>query len=169
VITNLILLRKNRELQSYIDEQRQSSGLNVGEVVSPIEGLDVNGSPVGFRYNEDPRKTIILVFSPDCDYCTQTMPLWRSIIARVDKSAFRIFAVSLYPAGSKEYASAQGLDSIPVMARMFFGGANSYKFGLSPETILVGANGTVEGVWKGLVDAPTQKEMEQALGIEAPK
>jgi hypothetical protein len=62
IVINAILIKDNRELRSYLNQQRASAELNAGDAVSSLEGVDINGSNLEIIYDQDPRKTIILVF-----------------------------------------------------------------------------------------------------------
>src|SRR3712207_6341668 len=42
-----------------------------GKSVPALSGLDSEGRQVTFDYGSDPRKTLLLVFSPRCPYCTK--------------------------------------------------------------------------------------------------
>lgn len=74
IVINIILLRQNKMLRSALDERRESSELHPGENVAALEGVDINGDWIRIAYGEDQRRTMILVFSPNCDYCLQNMP-----------------------------------------------------------------------------------------------
>lgn len=167
VIINTILVNQNRELRSYLNELQQSLELNPGAIVSALHGVDINGDSIDINYGADPRKTVLLVFSPDCDYCTKNIPAWEKILSNVDKSSFRVIAISLEPEGTKEYVTKHRLISVPVIAKLYAKGVNTYKMGLTPETILIGPDGKVEKVWKGLLDEESRKEIEQSLGIKS--
>jgi peroxiredoxin len=165
VIINTILIYQNRELRLYLNLLQQSLELNPGAMVSTLRGVDINGNNIDINYSQDPRKTLLLIFSPDCDYCTQNMPIWKNILSNIDKNSFRVIAISLEPEGTKEYIIRHHLDSVPVITKLYLKGADTYKMGLTPETILIDSNGKVEKVWKGLIDGESRKEIEQSLGI----
>ncbi len=164
-VINLILIDQNKKLRAYIIELQQSSELKPGATVSELHGVDTKGSEVEIGYGHDARKTVILVFSPDCDYCTQNMPAWKKILSDIDHNSFRVVAVSLVAKGAKEYAAEHNLTSIPVIEKMYTTGADTYKMGTTPETILIDSSGRVERVWKGALDAELQKEVNQSLGV----
>lgn len=160
---NAYLLIQNRRLSSSIDDVLEASHLNSGAIVSTLRGVDIEGHNVIIDYVEGDRKTVLFIFTPDCGYCEQIMPFWQGISEKIDRRAFRVFAVSLKSDGTKEFVSRYRLTSSPVLEKVYFEGSNSYKFSQTPETVLIDADGKVEKVWKGPPDEKAKKEIEVAL------
>ncbi|HYP52143.1 MAG TPA: redoxin domain-containing protein [Pyrinomonadaceae bacterium] len=165
VVMNAVLVLQNRDLKS---ADGRSLVLKPGKVVPALAGVDTNGRKVTFDYANDQRKTVLLVFSPRCTYCTENMPNWRAITQGLDAKSFRVVAVSSWPEGVKEYAADHGLTNVPVIAEPDPKNRVAYEMNMTPQTILIDPKGKVEKVWTGLIQEDERAEIEQALRLKLP-
>lgn len=165
VVMNAVLVLQNRDLKSL---EGRSLVLRPGKVVPALSGIDMNGQKVTFGYEQEQRKTVLLVFSPRCTYCTENMPNWRAITQNLDAKSFRVVAVASVSEGAREYAAAHGLTNVPVIAEPDPKNRVDYEMNMTPQTILIDAKGKVEKVWTGLIQEGDRGEIEQALRLKLP-
>ncbi len=168
VIMNALLVWQNRSLKTSISEANRSIVLKQGSMLPPLSGLDARGGKVDFRYGIDRRKTLLLVFSPSCGYCTENMPNWQAIARNLDADSYRVIAVSTLPQGVEEYVNEYSLGDIPVIADADPKSKVSYEMGITPQTILIDPDGRVEEVWIGLIGDEDKIDIENTLGVKLP-
>jgi peroxiredoxin len=165
MITNVALVRQNRVLKSSRSGLERGLDLHRGRAVPGFEGLDVAGNRIQVKYNEDQRKTLLLVFSPGCRFCRENMGSWRAIVRALDPTRCRTIAVSLLTPGTKEYLDEYGFIDFPVIAEMDPKARVEYNLTLSPQTIVIDPSGVVEKVWNGLLVEDSIREVESALDM----
>ncbi len=169
VVLNIILVMQNRDLKASLNARvGRPDDLKPGTAVPALEGTDLNGNAVIISYGVDRRKTVLLSFSPQCDFCEKNMPNWEAIIKGVDKNTFRVVGISLIAAGTKEYISRHNFADTLLMTDIRVENRKAYKFHSTPQTVLIDASGKVEKVWTGLIRGEMRKEIEQALGVRLP-
>ena len=139
-----------------------------GKSVPALSGLDSEGRQLVFDYGSDSRRTLLLVFNPNCPYCTKNMPNWNAITLGLSDKEFRVVAVSTVPDGAKEYAEKHGLQNVPVITTPDPKGRVAYEMNVTPQTVLIGADGTVEKVWTGLIQGAERDEIEKQFGVPLP-
>jgi peroxiredoxin len=142
--------------------------LKAGKALPTLTGLDTEGRKLTFDYGSEPRKTVLLVFSPRCTYCTENMPNWNAIARGLDAKSFRVVAVSTVSEGVKEYVAEHEFKNVPIIADPDPKNRVSYEMNLTPQTVLIGPDGTAEKVWTGLIQGDERDEIEQYLGVKLP-
>jgi len=163
---NVSLVIQNRNLRSDGTAGRRSVALKAGTIVPALSGLDLDGNKITLDYQNDPRKAVMLVFSPRCGYCTDNMPNWQAIAQSLDRKLFRIMAVSTTNEGVKEYITQHTLRDVPVIADVDPKNRVSYEMNVTPQTILIDSQGRVEKVWTGVLRSDERTEVERALGLK---
>ena len=167
-LMNVALMQQNMQIKASADQSTRSLVLQPGTEVPPLDGMDANGNRMTVRYGEDNRKTLLLVFSPTCGACRLNMPNWQAIARGLDPRAYRIVAASLAPEGSQEYLERYGLSQIPAMTELDAEDRVSYNLVLSPQLIMVDANGKTEKVWTGALNGVQKQDVENTLNIDLP-
>ena len=107
---------------------------------------------------------MILVFSSMCPVCEENWPAWRQILARVDTGRVRIAAVDLLSGAPDAYLSRHGIKPDWVIRNVEAASLTSYKFSLTPQTLVVDSRGRVEHVWTGPLSAADLITIEASLG-----
>jgi len=139
-----------------------------GKSVPALSGLDSEGRQLVFDYGSDQRKTLLFVFSPRCPYCTKNMPNWNALTLGLDEKEFRVVAVSTVPEGVKEYVEKNGFKNVPVITTPDPKDKVAYEMNVTPQTVLIGADGTVEKVWTGLIQGAEREDIEKLFGVSLP-
>ncbi len=161
-LQNFQLKRRLAELtEAHIPESElASSGLSPGDKLGAIVTLDEGGEAQPLEIRE---RTLLLVFREDCPACERTLPLWEDLVSELGaRPAARVLGLrtdrgpgtsALHPAAlhfpvlSVDRKRSPGLDQVPYV----------------PTAILVGADGTVEGVWVGVPEDDQLRELRAAL------
>jgi peroxiredoxin len=168
LFVNVLLVQQNKKLKVLAGKPDRALEVSPGTELPPLEGLDSNGNRHSVNYGQDSRKTVLLVLSPRCNACEENMPNWKEIINRLDRQSFRAVAISLQSEVSKEYAIQRGIDQIPVLTNVDPKYRVAYNLALTPQMILIGADGKVEKVWTGVLREEEKQTVELALSVRLP-
>jgi peroxiredoxin len=168
LVLNASLIFQNRTLRAAAETRTRSTVLRPGNIVPALSGTDIDGKHFTLDYRNDPRKAVMLVFSPRCGFCNKNMPNWKAITQSLDRNSYRIVAVSIISEGVKEYVSQQKLTDVPVIAEVDPKSRVSYEMNVTPQTLLIGSDGKVEKVWTGVLRPDEQSEVGQLLGLRLP-
>lgn len=168
LFVNVLLVQQNNKLKIMAGRPDRALEIRPGTALPPLEGLDSNGARHSVNYDQASRKTVLLVFSPQCYACEENMPNWKAIINGLDRRSFRLAAVSLQSDGVKEYASQHGINQVPILTKIDPKYRVAYNLALTPQTILIDADGKVEKVWTGLLRGADKQDAELALNVQLP-
>lgn len=168
IIMNCVLLKQNLNLKAQLDERQRSMVLKPGTMLNELEGNDVDGNQYVLSYGSNRPKTVLLVFSPLCGYCTQNLKNWRALYEGLDRKAFRVVAVSTISDGVKEYMSSHEFNIAPVISDVAPKKKVEYEMTVTPQTILIDSDGRVESVWAGVLDQQDKRQIEAAVGVHLP-
>ena len=168
LLINLLLIQQNEKLRVLASKPDRALEVKPGTALPPLEGLDNNGDRRTFSYGQDSRKTVLFVLSPRCRACEENMPNWKAIIKGLDRRSFRLAGVSLQSEGFKEYASRHGINQVPILTKIDPKYRVAYNLALTPQTILIDADGKVEKVWTGLLRGEDKQNVELALSVRLP-
>jgi peroxiredoxin len=167
LVLNASLIIQNRSLRASV--ATRSNVLHPGDSVPSLSGTDLDGKDFTLSYSNDPRKVVLLVFSPRCGFCTRNMPNWKALLQSLDRKSYRIVAVSIISEGVKEYVSQQKLTDIPIIAEVDPKSRVSYEMNETPQTILIDSDGKVEKLWIGLFSPDERSEIEQSFSLKLPQ
>jgi hypothetical protein len=168
LLVNVLLVQQNKKLRGLANRPDRALEIKPGTSLPPLEGLDSNGDRRSFNYGQDARKTVLLVLSPRCRACEDNMPNWEAIINGLDQRSFRLAAVSLQSEGFKEYAIRHGINQLPTLTDIDPKYRVAYNLALTPQTILIDADGKVEKVWTGRLREGDKQDVELALNVRLP-
>jgi hypothetical protein len=131
--------------------------------MAELSGVDADGNFefVGFGVQKQP--TLILVFSPTCEVCRVNWPNWDAILHKASSGA-RVVAINLGGHLPNAYLTNHHLNAMDVIAQPFSEGVLEDHFRLTPQTIVVGANGRVKKAWLGALTPRDIRAIEELLG-----
>ena len=86
----------------------------------------------------------------------------------LDRRSFRLAGVSLQSEGFEEYASRHGINQVPILTKIDPKYRVAYNLALTPQTILIDADGKVEKVWTGFLRGEDKQNVELALNVRLP-
>jgi hypothetical protein len=168
LFVNVLLVQQNKKLKVLAGRPDRALEIKPRTAVPTLEGLDSDGASHRIDYGQDPRKTVLLVLSPRCQACEENMPNWEAIINGLDRRSFRLVAVSLQSEGFKEYAGRHGISQVPVLTKIDPKYRVAYNLALTPQTLLIDADGKVEKVWTGVLRGEDKQDVELALNVRLP-
>jgi len=161
---NVALVTQNQTLKKGWNE---FPPLKPGDVLPPLNGFDPAGNVVRLDYKNE-QKTVLLVFSPNCGWCTRNMANWRTLVANVDVKRFRFVAVSVSSDGAEEYLRKREKIEIPLIVEPNAREAIVYRMFHTPMTIVIGGDSRVEQIWQGALIEDQVDEVERYFGINLP-
>jgi hypothetical protein len=160
---NIALVLQNRELKAQLSQPPPTFEAVPGSHVPDLRGFDELGRPLEVRYGKEPRKTLVLVYSPTCGFCDENWPKWLALVPTLDRAAVRPVLVDVTATSSQAFLAAHHLDGVPVFVQVDPRAALGYRFHLTPQTILVDSTGRVERVWTGVLNDSNTAELEQLV------
>jgi peroxiredoxin len=162
-IANGLLIKQNRDLKAAI-ARKQPELLKPGQQVPPLAANTLSGQRQGINY-ADRAKTVLLVFSPQCPACEQTLPYWREIKESCARNQYQIFGISLDDgAKTNAFLASNGL-TLETFVGIEAETKGAYKLSLTPLTIVIDSNGKVERIWPGVFSREMKLEVERYFGI----
>ena len=149
LVENVSLLRQNRRLQEAVAPQ-----IAAGTQLQMLSGLTLDGRVVPVGFPALGSKLLILTFSPGCPACRANQDrLMRLANTLAQTGDVRVLWVSRDPIDiTREYCLKYGIPLSDAVADPPY--RTYVQLGLTrvPNTLLIGAGGTVEKVWPGLLD-----------------
>jgi peroxiredoxin len=161
---NIALIHQNNQLKARLALPSPQLEAAQGAQMPDLRGFDLAGKPVEVLYGKDPRKVLVLVYSPTCAFCNQNWPKWQAMITSLDRSAVRTVAVDVTSSSSDTFIQQHQLTGLPVFQKVDPQATVDYRFQLTPQTILVDPTGKVEKVWTGVLNDSTLNEIKRLSG-----
>jgi peroxiredoxin len=161
---NIALIHQNSQLKARLALPPPQLEAAQGAQMPDLRGFDLAGEPVQVLYGKDPRKVLVLVYSPTCAFCSQNWPKWQAMITSLDRSAVRTVAVDVTSSSSETFIQQHQLTGLPVFQKVDPQATVDYRFQLTPQTILVDPTGKVEKVWTGVLNDSTLNEIKRLSG-----
>jgi thiol-disulfide isomerase/thioredoxin len=161
---NIALIHQNSQLKARLALPPPALEASAGAQMPDLRGVDPAGKPVEVLYGKDPRKVLVMVFSPVCPFCDENWPKWQAMISSLDRSAVRPVAVDVTSTASADFLSQHKLASLPVFLKVDPRDVVDYRLQLTPQTILVDQAGKVERVWTGVLNDSALAEIKQRVG-----
>jgi len=165
-VANVALIRQNRELKNQMSLPQAALEAAPGTQVPDLKGYDVDKKALALAYGQDPRKVLVLVFSPTCHFCDENWPRWRQLVPELDPDAVRPIEVDVTSTTTADFASQHQLGDVPVIVQVDPAARIGYRFQLTPQTILVDRHGKVEKVWSGVLNDSAMAEIKQRAGVK---
>lgn len=161
-VLTLFLAWQNKNLKQELAELRAPQvppeALKAGDEMTPLAVLDESGKSVTLEFGAEARKTLLLIYSPDCPACAMTLPIWRELLAEPPASARVI--------GMRMGAAPDGGPTLPFPVYTPDAGNTGLtdKIPYVPTTLLVDEAGLVERIWFGVPEEEAQQELLGLLG-----
>src|SRR4051794_8554037 len=161
---NIALIHQNSQLKAQLSQPPPALELTTGTQMPDLKGFDPEGKPIGVEYGKDPRKVLVLVFSPTCPFCEQNWPKWEQVISSLDRSVVRPVGVDVTSTAKEPFLSQHQLTGLPVVEKVDPRVMLNYRFQLTPQTILLDPAGKVEKVWTGVMTDSAVSDLKQRTG-----
>jgi hypothetical protein len=157
----LFLAWQNRKLKEEIEvlmtPQIPPTALKQGDTMEPLNFVHETGKDVLLGFGEG--RTLLLIFSPKCPACAETIPVWNEMIEEVP-STIRIVGLRLAADVESPVVTA-----FPVYLPADGGGGLAGKIPYIPATLLVDGQGVIEWVKYG---ALSDEELKELLALTSP-
>jgi peroxiredoxin len=166
---NIALVKQDRRLAALNKAYEANLHLNVGAKVLPLSGSAADGTPTIVTYNPGHPKTLLLVYAPSCPECGLNWLSWQKLLNQIDPTRVRAIGVSVEGNGlSKQYVEQVGMSKAETVLLPDFQSIVLYKLRYTPQTILIGSDSKVEGIWSGVLDPHQLSDItKQALSPES--
>lgn len=160
---NIALVLQNRTLKKEMAAPPPMLP-QVGAKIDKLEGVSLDGSRIQVSFTGQGDETLLFVFSTRCGVCGLNWPQWQSIARSVQGLArLRFVYVNIDSPLLYEYAEQYDIDKATVFAQLDPRYEAALNLRLTPETMLVGQNGTIERVWPGLLNKQNVQEIMKDL------
>jgi len=160
---NIALLRQNNQLKAQLSLPPPALEVAAGTQMLDLRGFDPDGKPVEVDYGKDPRKVLVLVFSPTCPFCEQNWPKWEQVISSADRTVVRPVGVDVTSTAKEPFLSQHQLTGLPVLEKIDPKVMVNYRFQLTAQTILLDPAGKVEKVWTGVMTDSAVSDLKQRI------
>lgn len=133
----LVLSMQNKTLQERLWILTDAAlSMKPGELVTPFDGTDIDGTQVSVSYKESSR-ILLFVMKASCSDCKTTIPLWNAIASRIRGDSVKIIGVLVDSLrDSRNYAHQYGIafQLLSVPQPSFI---TNYRIVATPQTILI--------------------------------
>jgi hypothetical protein len=162
LVLNIALILQNRALKA--PEVAPASMLPPrGTKVDRIDGLSLDGAPMQVGFGNDHRKTMLYVFSTTCGVCRVNWPNWNALNQTIDNKSFKLMYANINSEISKEYLDSHGLSADKVFAQLDPRSKAAPNLQVTPLTIMLGDDGTIERYWAGALQKEDISEIEKLM------
>lgn len=150
----LVGILVNREWSSFRDKQEHEDRL------TQLTGRRI-AQPVGQH-----EVMVILQLSPDCIYCSKSVPFYRDLKALADRSREKLLLATQFldPEAGKSFLEVNELPGIAGLGPPLPG----LSTGLVPTVILADQSGKVVRAWAGYLDFRHQRDVISAIRTLCP-
>jgi hypothetical protein len=142
--------------------ERDSVHTDAQNFVSPLIGADITGKAAQVDFKNQPKPTIVYVFSPVCHYCELNEANFATVFEGA-KDTHRFIGVATFTIGLPEYLAEKKM-TFQVLTHVKKG---DWKLALTPQMVVVSADGRLMRNWMGLQDG-RKWEAEQYFGFTLP-
>src|SRR6266850_6256211 len=145
---NIFLFLQNRRLNDALAPQ-----ISAGAQLQMLSGLALDGrlQPVPFPVAGS--RLLVITFSPGCPACQANQDGWMKLASTLGQKGVHVLWVSRDPIEiTRDYCVKHGIPLSDTLADPPYRTFAQLGLARVPNTVLVGANGTVEKVWAGRLD-----------------
>jgi hypothetical protein len=164
VIMNVGLQLKNNSLRKQVEFKERALQVSVGDVVPALTGLGLHGQSVSFPVHPGSDE-LVLVLSRTCAFCDRNWHNWEQLLSR--KLPVQPILVDLSMGAREDYLSAHHVTTMPFIHEVNPNMLAPYKLSLTPQTILVGTDSKVRGVWTGELTSGDIEDISRKLVSDA--
>lgn len=163
---NLLLARRVAGLKRTISVIKSESRLALGDTLPPIVAKDPHGRTAILDYSETERPTVVFIITPTCGWCTKNVMNMRALVENAG-NRYRFVGLSLSSDKLLDYVKDNKLE-FPIYTDLPILTMREYKFGGTPQTIVVSPQGQVTRIWSGAFAEDLQREVEDYFGVKLP-
>jgi len=162
VVVNVSLQSANRALFQQVAEFAASGGPPPGSRIPSLHGQSPLGEDITVGTTNHAGHTLLLVFSPVCQFCAKTLPFWRHIIGASPKDTSVVY-VDISDSADESFVSRAQLPAEFKVLRLVPAERIAYNMRLTPLTILLDHTGQVQVSWAGVLTNSQEKGIDGLL------
>jgi|SRR5579862_8190748 len=163
---NFLLYRQNQDLKAALSNQPQQ--IAAGAHLRNLSGITMDGrlSPIQLP-SLGPDRLLIISFSPGCAACRENLNGWLKLAATLKAHPnWKVIWVSRDPVEvTSDYESKAGIPPSDVLSDPVNATYSQLSLRAVPNTIVVGADGIVEKVWRGELNAEGWHDVNRYFGL----
>ena len=157
---NIFLFLQNRRLNEALAPQ-----ITEGTQLRMLAGIAFDGRLEPVTLPSAGSKLLIITFSPGCPACQANQDGWMKLASALEQKSVRVLWVSRDPIEiTRDYCTKHGIRLSDTLADPPYRTFAQLGLARVPNTLLVGANGTVEKVWPGRLDQAGWNSMSAYFG-----
>jgi hypothetical protein len=163
LVLNVALVVQNRTLK--VPPKTLASLLpSPGARINELLGLSLDGAQMDVKFaNVDHRKTILFVFSTTCGVCKVNWPNWQELTKEANTRSFRLIYANINSTVTRDYFDKYGLSVDNVFADLDARSRAALNLQVTPLTIILSGEGTVERYWAGRLQQKDVSELRTLL------
>ena len=149
-LSNALLIWQNLKLRAEI-ERYKPNVLRKGDKVEAFSAPTLRNQVINVNYTGKEATRVLLFFTPTCPFCSEQFPYWKEMLNRANGNQFQIIGVvseSEDKVRIEEYLKSLGCESLPI-AILPQSVSKNYKLSMTPTTIVIDNEATVQQVWTG--------------------
>ena len=149
-LSNALLIWQNLQLRAENDRYKPNV-LRKGDKVGAFSAPTLRDQVINVNYTGKEATRVLLFFTPTCPFCSEQFPYWKEMLNRANGNQFQIIGVvseSEDKAKIEEYLKSLGCESLSV-AILPKNVSKNYKLSMTPTTIVIDNEATVQQVWTG--------------------
>lgn len=156
---NVALITQNRRLKAIAEAPSPAFAPSIGMKISKLDGAALDGSRLTLPFNGDGRKTLLLVFSTNCRVCDLNWPAWQSLAPSIAGRPYRLVYGNIRSFLTRSYVASHDMSGATVIAEIDPGTSAKLHLQVTPLSVLLASDGTVEEVWPGLLEGDDLAEL----------
>lgn len=118
-------------------------------------------------YSEINQPTVLYVFTPQCHWCSENLENLKTL-AKETNGKYRLIGLSLNRDGLEDYLQKNKLDFL-IYTDIPSGVEAAYKFGGTPQTLVISPEGKVIKNWVGVYTGDVASEVESYFKVNLPR
>ena len=142
-----------------------SRGNGARERLPDLLAKDLAGHSARIDYRST-ATTVLYVFSPSCPWCERNSANLASLATQLPRD-YRLIGLSLSSEEFDGFVKPHAI-SFPVYRDLNPDMIAAYRFGPTPEAIVIGPSGTVIASWQGAFVGPTKSLIEKYFSAHLP-
>jgi hypothetical protein len=162
---NILQFLRLREANGIAQVSTNPDYLPIGSVVPALLARSPSGKRFILSYADTRKDTVVYVMSPSCSWCSRNEPVIRAL-AKQARDQFRFIIVSL--SDDHNYAFDDHYPGFAVCVEPDIGMFAAYRFGTTPQTLVISPAGKVVRNWIGTYGATNRLGIEKFFGIKLP-
>ncbi len=132
--SNVYLLHVNEKLRRL---SQRSNEVAPGQVVPAVDGVGLDSAPIHLSPVRN-HATLLMIYSPFCQFCEKNWPAWQSLIQRGQGGHTAFATIDLTGKADRAFLQKRGVDQAIAIHQFDPKEALALQLNATPQTILIG-------------------------------